>query len=117
MVSEYSLDPRFTDDGTVAIVEVAGEIDLTNADELEVRLGALIGNSGLVLDLNGVTFVDSAALHVLFRLARRLGRDGFGIAADMNAVVSRALAIVELSSVATVCESVDGCLSAVSQTR
>lgn len=114
MTSDYSLEARTADDANVAIVQLTGEIDLTNASELEARLeDVLAANQGLVLDLNMVTFIDSAALHVLFRFARRLGRDRFGIAVDANAVVFRALAIGELSKVATLRESIDDCLTAV----
>ena len=57
-------------------MEVAGELDLTNARDMEERLEAVAVANGqaLVLDLNRLVFIDSAALHVLFRTARRLGR-------------------------------------------
>ena len=58
------------------IVDIAGELDLTNAEDVERRLEALSSDtSALVLDVNRVLFIDSAALHVLFRTARRLGKE------------------------------------------
>ncbi|MBA3432898.1 MAG: STAS domain-containing protein, partial [Actinobacteria bacterium] len=63
--------------------------------------------SAVVLDVNRVLFIDSAALHVLFRTARRLGRDRFGIVLDPNGAIARTLEIVRISEVATVAGSPD----------
>jgi anti-sigma B factor antagonist len=55
-------------------VELAGEVDLINAAEVERRLLALAPNhlTRLTLDLGGLTYLDSAGLRVLFVLATRL---------------------------------------------
>ncbi|PRX52930.1 anti-sigma B factor antagonist [Nonomuraea fuscirosea] len=51
------------------LVTVAGEIDATNADRLESAIaGALRPGRPLILDLHGVTFMDSSGLHVLLRV-------------------------------------------------
>jgi anti-sigma B factor antagonist len=108
-VTSYDLFERPTDDPTLVIVEVAGELDLTNAHEVEERLGALAEREDetLVLDLNRLLFIDSAALHVLFRLARRLGRDRFGLVLQHGAPIARTLSIVGISEVARVSETPD----------
>jgi anti-anti-sigma factor len=108
-VTSYDLEQRPTDDATLVVVAVAGELDLTNAHELEERLAALIDvdDVSLVLDLNRLLFIDSAALHVLFRLARRLGRDRFTLVFNQGAAVARTLAIVGISEVARVSETPD----------
>jgi anti-sigma B factor antagonist len=107
-MTSYELVERTTDDPSLVLVDVTGELDLTNANELEERLEALAdSNRRLVLDLNRVVFVDSAALHVLFRIARRLGKDRFGLVLEPSAAVARTLAIVGISEVAAIAETLD----------
>src|SRR5687768_17085418 len=70
-LSAYELE--IGDDAAGVVVAVlSGELDLTNARGLEERLdGAAPDETVLVIDLNRVVFIDSAALHVLFKLAER----------------------------------------------
>ena len=105
-MSAYGLEIAGRDDAQVA-VELSGELDLTNAAELELRLdeAAPPGDSRLVLDLNRVSYIDSAALHVLFKLARRRGRDGLAVVVEPDAPVARTLAIVGLDRAVTVAPS------------
>jgi anti-sigma B factor antagonist len=62
-----------TDDG-VAIVDVDGEIDVFTCGTLRDRLLALVddGHSSLVVNLGGVSFIDSTGLGVLVGVWRRL---------------------------------------------
>lgn len=108
-VTPYELDVRDPDGADVIVVELAGELDLTNADEVESRLEEAAGRgTGLVLDLNRVTFLDSAALHMLFRVARRVAPEQrFGIVLEPTALVSRALEIVGFADVAQVGATLD----------
>jgi anti-anti-sigma factor len=108
-MTAYELAQRPSDDPSLVLVELTGELDLTNAHELEERLDTLAEGNGarLVLDLNRVVFLDSAALHVLFRIARRLGKSRFGLVLEPQAAVARTLAIAGISEVATVSESPD----------
>lgn len=106
-MTSYELEQRQTDDPSLVHVDVTGELDLTNAHEVEERLEAITVANGsrLVLDLNRVVFIDSAALHVLFRTARRLGKDRFSLLVAPTAAVARTLEIVGIADVATVSES------------
>jgi anti-anti-sigma factor len=115
-VNTYALDQRDSADPRIVLADLGGELDLTNARELDERLRELVParESTLVLDLNGVEFIDSAALHVLFRTARRLGRGRFGIALEPTAPVARTLALVKVAEVATVRGSVEELLPALS---
>lgn len=108
-MTSYELAQRPTDDPRFVLVDVTGELDLTNAHDLEERLEALTESNGarLVLDLNRVVFVDSAALHVLFRIARRLGKSHFGLVLEPSAAVARTLAIVGITEVATISNTAD----------
>jgi anti-anti-sigma factor len=108
-VTSYELERRETATPDLVFLDVSGELDLTNATELEERLGDLSVANGarLVLDLNKVVFIDSAALHVLFRTARRIGKDRFGLVLDPTAAIARTLTIVGISEVVTMASSTD----------
>lgn len=56
------------------VVGLSGEVDLSNVDDLAVRLQQAVGNGacGLVLDLSGAAYLDSTGLRLLFGLARQL---------------------------------------------
>ncbi len=101
-MTPYELDVRHEHDG-LAVVELAGELDLTNVSDVESSLDEITGDR-LILDLNKVTFIDSAALHMLFRTARRFeSAQRLGIVLEPSAIVARTLAIVEMAEVATIC--------------
>jgi anti-anti-sigma factor len=107
-VTLYELEVRDHDLGAVSVVALSGEIDLTNAIEVERRLEQVAGEGGLILDLNRVVFVDSAALHMLFRIARRVqSAERFGIVLEPTALVARTLTRVGIDEVATVRPTVD----------
>lgn len=111
-MSTFELERQETGDPRIVQLDVAGELDLTNAHELEERLNelALDDSSILVLDVNRVVFVDSAALHVLFRTARRLGRERTVVACAPGVPIARTLRIVGLDAACVVEESVDAAL-------
>lgn len=95
-MSAYDLEIG-DDDAGVVVASLAGELDLTNAHELEERLdGAAASETILVIDLNRVVFIDSAALHVLFKLAERRQKDHVVLLMEPNAAVSRTLDIVRM---------------------
>jgi anti-anti-sigma factor len=51
------------------LVTVTGEVDATNADRLEAYLSEVRApGQNVILDLSGLTFMDSRGLHVLLRL-------------------------------------------------
>jgi anti-anti-sigma factor len=60
-------------DGGVHVVVVTGELDLTNVSELRRRAGSAFGDGEprLVVDLAGVTHVDSSGLAELLELHQR----------------------------------------------
>ena len=109
-MSPFELEQQETEDRNVRHVGIAGELDLTNARELEDRIEELVAGdvSILVLDLNRVVFIDSAALHVLFRTART-GR--IGVVLAPTAPVARTVEIVGLAEATVVGESLDAVLA------
>jgi anti-anti-sigma factor len=95
----------------VAIVELRGEIDLTNASELAERLAGVADAATLVLDLARVSFVDSAALHCLFRVARERGRSGLFLAVDPESPIATTFGIVHFERAASVVPTVEDAIS------
>ncbi|MGH8969162.1 MAG: STAS domain-containing protein [Actinomycetes bacterium] len=67
------LDPHAISGHTV--VEVTGEVDVASAPELRDNLLALVnrGADSLVVDLRGVTFIDSTGVGSLLRIFHRQG--------------------------------------------
>jgi anti-sigma B factor antagonist len=62
--------------GEVTALLMSGEFDLVAAPALRARIDAASGAHGLVLDLSGVTFVDSSALKELLRARQELPARG-----------------------------------------
>ncbi len=96
------------------VVTVVGEIDISTAPELRRRLANLVdGATGRVLvDLEGVDFLDSTALSVLIGAHRRLGRQGRDLElVCTHAPVLRVLAVTGLSRYFTLHESLDRALA------
>ena len=61
------LTVRSERDGVLHAISVQGELDLANADELERELVRVEGTDALsiVLDLSGLTFIDSTGVRLL----------------------------------------------------
>ncbi|QKG23522.1 STAS domain-containing protein [Actinomadura verrucosospora] len=77
---ESRFDPVHTD---MAVVTLAGEVDVATAGRLRDHLAALLarGARHLVLDFSGVAFIDSSGLSVLAGIHRLLctpDQDGDG---------------------------------------
>ena len=64
--------------GQIGLVSLSGELDLYEERPLRDALGAAEALRGraIVVDLSGVSFMDSTACGVLVGESKRLGRDG-----------------------------------------
>jgi anti-sigma B factor antagonist len=65
---------RTEHDGTRFVVHVAGEIDISNAQDLETRIERAVPKEVVVLmlDLSGTKYLDSSGVALLLRLSDRL---------------------------------------------
>ena len=56
------------------LIEVSGDIDLANADEIERQITSAVTNqaTAATLDLAQVTYIDSSGIRLLFNLGARL---------------------------------------------
>jgi len=61
--------------GEVLVAALDGEVDASNAAEVGERLRRALGNAStaLVLDLSPTSYLDSAGISLVFRLAEELG--------------------------------------------
>jgi anti-anti-sigma factor len=105
-VASFELEHIEDGDPDVAIVALAGDVDLSNADDVVEQLGAAAAGRPLVVDLNRVLFIDSAALHRLFGVAREIGSGRLALVADPSAPVAKTLEIVQFKRAAIVATSV-----------
>lgn len=82
------------------VVELRGELDVSNADDLRERLLAIIGEdrtSSLILDLSRLSFMDSTGISVLVAAERRAHELGGTISlADPQKIVARVLHFTNL---------------------
>jgi anti-sigma B factor antagonist len=91
--------------GAIVVAQLEGEIDMSNASELGDALRRETTNHahGLVLDLTDVTYVDSAAIQVIYELRESFQTRG----QEIRLVVGPASPIAEALRVADVPSAVD----------
>jgi anti-sigma B factor antagonist len=78
-LNEFSLAETVLRGGTI-VVAVSGDIDLATAPRLKAVLDRLARQRRrTMLDLSGVTFMESAGLAVVVRAAREAARDGWSL--------------------------------------
>ena len=67
-----------SDGGPYTLVALVGEADVTNSDALREVLDAEVAKQPrtLIIDLSGLRFMDSSALHALLRVNRSMDRQG-----------------------------------------
>ena len=95
--------------GDWMVLSVGGEVDLNTAPQLKDRINGLIaqGNSNLVVDLEGVEFMDSTGLSALVSGLMRTSESGGGMAVVCTRPqVLRLLALTGLDQVLKVHSSV-----------
>lgn len=97
-------------------VRITGEIDLANVDDVrEAIIDALSDDpTRVVLDLRATTYLDSAAIAMLFRLSQRLGhrRQQLGLVIAPESPIRAVLELTRISTVIPVHESVEDLVSA-----
>jgi anti-anti-sigma factor len=101
----------------VAVAQLADEFEISTATGIRDELLDALTNRdhGLVIDLQEVSFMDSAGINVLFELAERLGarQQRVAVVLPERAVVRRVAELVGLRSTVSVCESVGDAVGAI----
>jgi anti-anti-sigma factor len=95
-------------DGTRTVLRLTGEADLTTRALAEVLTAEAAKKPRLLLvDMSGLTFIDSAALHEIVRAHRKLRADGCLLAlVSPSPIVARILQLSGLDQVIPVRASV-----------
>ena len=104
--------------GEAVLARLSGEIDLSNAGAVEDQVtGALHGATAVAVDLSGLSYLDSAGLAVLSRLAGRLSglAGALRLVVPPDAMVGRTLSVSGLASAIPVDETVEAALAALSR--
>ena len=90
------------------VVSVAGELDMQTAPQLQEALVACDGNQPVVVDVTGLTFIDSSGLHVIF--GERGGGKPAALVVAPESDVARVLDIVRANQVLFVCHDLQTAL-------
>jgi anti-anti-sigma factor len=71
-------DVTFDQRDGVLIAELSGELDLSNAEAVGDAIAETASNQalGLILDLSALHYLDSAGIHLIFKLRERLRARG-----------------------------------------
>jgi anti-sigma B factor antagonist len=90
--------------GHVALVSVSGELDLYVETEFRDALasGTALGVPALVVDLSGVSFIDSTVCGILVAEAKRLRRDRRNLLLVSNGSSSRVLQVAGIDRIVPV---------------
>ena len=108
--ADVAIDHR----GEVVVARLTGEVDMTNAGYVGEELTKSVPNEApaLVVDLTETRYIDSAAIELLFDLARRLGRrrQELRLVLPVGSPLRRVLTLTEINSVAPVHDTVEAAL-------
>ena len=103
----FAVEVQRRDD--VAIVQPRGELDIATVETLRAALDGIESPGRLVLDLRGLSFIDSTGLHLLVALHQRAQRDGFQLTLLAPAApIDRAIELCGLDEVLPFVTAVDG---------
>jgi anti-anti-sigma factor len=104
-------DVKFEEHAGSPVARIRGEIDMSNVGELTMTLkNAVVQTAaGLVVDFSTTEYLDSAGLHFIFDLGKRLrdrGQRLYLVVPD-DSPVAAVLDIVNVESLAPRCESLE----------
>ncbi len=111
-----SIDISFPTEG-VAVVELVGELEVVTTEEFSTRMADLggSGSAGVVIDLAGISFIDSSGINALVQAIRAVeARGGKAVIASPSTVAQRVFTITRLSEVVALEEDRSAALAAVS---
>lgn len=107
----------FEEQGRVVVARLAGEVDMSNASELErTMLGAVPNTAeGMVVDLSVVSYLDSSGIRMLGEMAERMRwrEQRFAVVAPAGSRVRGVLSVAGAEAVVPFEESLDAALGRV----
>jgi anti-sigma B factor antagonist len=103
--------------GAAVVARLSGEVDMTNASYVSEELTRSVPNDALalVVDLSETRYLDSAAIELLFELARRLGRrrQALRLVLSPESPLRRVLLLTEIHTAAPLHDSLESAVAAV----
>jgi anti-sigma B factor antagonist len=101
----------------VPVARLEGQVDKLAIEQARARLDQLAAAGRLVIDLDRVSFIDSAGLHALFGLGRVASAQGGGLALSVppSCPVARVVEIVRLGDAMPVRDSVEEAAAALEE--
>jgi anti-anti-sigma factor len=100
-----------SDDVVWPVARMTGAVDLSNVEDLRRLVENAVSNRarGLVMDLSGVTYLDSTGLRLIFGLARRLGdrQQRLRLVVPDDSRIRRVLTLAGVGTVAQMAPDVD----------
>src|SRR3954467_3442199 len=107
-------DVQFEEHAGSPVARIRGEIDMSNASELGLTLQSAVlqASAGLVIDFSQTEYLDSAGLHFIFDLGKRLRDRGqrLYLVVPPASPVAALLEIVNVDSLAPRAESLEQAL-------
>ena len=104
-------DVAFEERDGISIARVRGEVDMSNAGELSSTLQGAVDQiaAGLVLDFSGTSYLDSAGLHFVFDLGKRLRDRGqrLELVVPTESPVAGILRLVGVETLAPISQTLD----------
>jgi anti-sigma B factor antagonist len=101
--------------GGAVVAHLSGEVDMTNAPRVRDEMLVSVPNEALalVIELGGCRYLDSAAIEVVFDLARRLGRrrQKLRLVVPPGSPLTRVLTLTDVQTVAELHETLDAALA------
>lgn len=99
-------DITFEHHDGIPVASIAGEVDMSNATELAMATQRAVEQKapGLVIDLSGTSYLDSAGLHFLFDLGKRLRDRGqrLMLVVPEGSALNRLLDLVRVDALAPI---------------
>ena len=108
-------DVAFDRRDEILVARLGGDIDIASAERLQDAILAETRSaeeSGLVVDLSDVSFLDSSGVRLLFTVHRAMTEQGrpMALAVPRGTSVASVLSIVEMATVVWMAPSVDGAI-------
>jgi len=109
LIEPQPLEIRLERRGDVTFVELFGEFDMAEKQRFESALAPLasgVDSPGLVVDLRGLTFMDSTGLRCLLELREKSREVGFELKViNGTGPVRRVLSLTGIDSILPMCDA------------
>lgn len=108
-------DIQFSDRERVVIARLTGEVDLSNADSIEAAIAEATPNHALalILDIGALDYLDSAGIHLIYKLREKLRARGqrLRLVIPADSPANDALRLAGVSRNVDTAESIDAAMA------